>query len=320
MSARALVAAIVVLSAAPEASAERVVLASADAELARATETALGPWQVEVVVHEGESLGATMPAAANSARSLAAETSARAVVWTASAASGPSLWIYDVATDKALTVRLPSLPPFDPPTAAALALAIKTLLRYSDVAPATERVAVPAPERRSHVWLEAGLGGRTRPRPAARFEPIFGIAGVLRPFREPRVAFAVGLEAGPGFDVERGDFVGAHRDVTLSAMTRVRVFRSGRLALEPAAGAAVQLSSFEGTDLSRDRHVRARRFNPALVAGLRLAWQLGRVEAGLTVEGTYFLRRQTYTADDMEVFDLPAGAAQAGLGIAVPIW
>src|SRR5687768_5850736 len=91
MPARALVAAIVLL-AAREVSAERVVLASADAELARATETALGPWQVEVVVHDGEPLGATMPAAANSARSLAASTGARAVVWTASAASGPSLW------------------------------------------------------------------------------------------------------------------------------------------------------------------------------------------------------------------------------------
>ncbi len=125
-----------------------------------ALESALAPWHVELVVLPDAFVGASMPASAENGRALAERHAAAAVAWISEDERGASaLWIYDRASARVLARALPVAPPFDAPTAASVALAIKTLLRHSTAAPIGERIVeTRAPP--SELRLELGGGAR----------------------------------------------------------------------------------------------------------------------------------------------------------------
>lgn len=212
------------LAMAPRAEAQtgRVVLVSLDAELEAAISTSLAPWGAQIVPHVGESPG-SMPAASELGRSLAAAEQALAVVWISTSESGPALWVYDADGDRVLARALPSPPPFDEPTAAAVALTLKTMLRHSAVAPPAERAVVPAPPPYRLVHLELALGAlafATRPEDA---EPRIALALSLFPEALGGIVGAsLAARAGTGIAVEAGSARGRWTDTLVSLGLRLR--------------------------------------------------------------------------------------------------
>lgn len=75
-----------------------------------------------------------MPIAVDRARDIARDERADVLVWVSASDAGHALWIYDVASDHASARELEISPPFEPATAAAVALAVKTLLRGTVIA------------------------------------------------------------------------------------------------------------------------------------------------------------------------------------------
>ncbi len=121
----------------------RVALVEPPANLLDAVSVALSPWSLRVVP-----VAATPPASNNvaaakaEARALSQEHHAAVVLWiSAPAGAEPSLWLYDAQTEQISVRPLPQAPPFDEPSAAAIALTVKTLLRSTAVAPPKERLA-----------------------------------------------------------------------------------------------------------------------------------------------------------------------------------
>ncbi|MGH7436064.1 MAG: hypothetical protein ACRENE_10360, partial [Polyangiaceae bacterium] len=135
----------------------RIAAVDPDAELTHALDLALAPWGASVVELRLQAPGATMPFAVDRARAIAEEAHADVVVWVSGEEGAYALWIYDAASDHIGSRRLEARPPFDPATAAAVALAVKTLLRGTVVAPAGERFgAAPAREARWAVGVDVG--------------------------------------------------------------------------------------------------------------------------------------------------------------------
>jgi hypothetical protein len=123
------------------ASAEthRVAAVDPDAELARALDIALSPWGAAVTEVRVDRPGATVALPIDRARDIASATHADVVMWVSENAGRSAAWIYDVASDHASLRELSSSPPFDAATAAAVALSVKALLRFTVVAPPPER-------------------------------------------------------------------------------------------------------------------------------------------------------------------------------------
>jgi hypothetical protein len=316
---RALIAIAVVAGLASTASGgERLVLVSSDPELERATTAALAAWAVDVMVDPGAEVGPTMPQAAERAQMVAAARQARAVVWIAEAEGRPSLWLYDVTTRKAVAVKLASPPPFDPPAAAAIALAIKTLIRFSAVAPETERYAPPPPAPARRLLLEARGGARLR-----RHSPVeagFGLDAVLMPRALRPLGFSAGVRAGPGFEVTSESFVGHYDDTALALGARVALGLGGGLALVPMAGVSAHYARLRGSDLMLGSSASDRHLNPSLDAGLQLELDLGRPRIGLAAEAAFFARRQRFLVAGTQVYDVPLVVGAVNLTLGLPFW
>lgn len=308
-----------VAAAGRPAAAERLALVSSDLELERATVTVLAPWGVEVVAVTDQDLAQRMPLALDQVEGLARARAAGAVAWI-SAAPGEqaTLWLYDAASGRAMTLRLPTAPPFDPPTAAGVALTLKTLLRYSQVAPTAERYAIPPPPPH-RLGLEASAGVELRPAPAARSEARFGVTGLYRPWLGQSLAVALGVRAGPGFAIDSPDVVGRYRDTSISLGLRAAVSLGHHLRLIPAAGMSVHIDGLSVTVPSDQASASSDQLNPALDAGLGLEVEvLSHLRLSLMVGGDLRLRRQRFLVGDREVFDIPAFATQLGGALDVP--
>jgi len=126
----------------------KVVVLSGNPTLDRALRMSLGPWRMRLEVVTARSPGSSMPISAVRARVLAQELSADALVWISDTPEGAALWVHDARTGN-VTARATPSPPFDIPTAAALALSVKTVLRASGLAPegrdTSGETAEPAP-------------------------------------------------------------------------------------------------------------------------------------------------------------------------------
>jgi hypothetical protein len=126
------------------AEAHRVAAVDPDTELARALDVALSPWGAALTEVHLNQPGATVTLSLEKARTIASETHADVVVWVSvsedrAAENHYAVWIYDVASDRASLRDLTSSPPFNATTAAAVALSVKALLRFTVVAPPPER-------------------------------------------------------------------------------------------------------------------------------------------------------------------------------------
>src|SRR4029077_462084 len=82
------------------------------------------------------------------------------LVWVSASDGGHALWIYDVASDHASARELEIPPPFEPAAAAAVALALKTRLRGTVIAPAAERFGAEVSEPSWLIGAEVGVSAR----------------------------------------------------------------------------------------------------------------------------------------------------------------
>jgi hypothetical protein len=265
--------------------APSIAVVAQDAELASSLVTALSPWNVDVRAIEASAPGASMPGSSERGRAIAESEGADAVVWLSESEDGWAVWVYDRAEDRAMARRLASGPPFDAPTAAAIALSIVTLLRDSAVAPPSERRRPPEPPPAPPVLLAPSPSYRE-----GRIEVAIGAEGwATDPDAvEARIALAASFwprelseSLGFGLAVRSGMGVGVTHEALSARLLEVRALArvharariAGPLSLGGLLGLGVRVTVLEGSlDGQRAEVVRA--------AGvLELQGELG-VEAG----------------------------------------
>lgn len=126
------------------ASEDRVAVAGAPPNVAKAIAMALSPWGLHVVTVSTTISSDDMATATDAARALAKEQDAGAIVWFATTDDEhTSLWMYDSETEAVAVRPLTQPRPFDDASAAAIALTVKTLLRTTALAPPRERAPIP---------------------------------------------------------------------------------------------------------------------------------------------------------------------------------
>jgi hypothetical protein len=328
--------------AAADERAERVLLVAPPAGLESAVRIALSAWPITVVVEaaspdsqrasqrasQDAGPGATMPGSADRARALAARHGAGAVVWLSDdGAGGRALWIYDRASRRTSARRLTRRPPFDEPTAAAVALSIKTLLRHSSVVPVVERYGVAAARaeiasRPPRLLVDTLASARIRPRgPGA--EPRLGVGVRAAPGPVARLgALAARFHVGPGVPVDAPGFTGQFSDLQLAAAlaARVSIRRDAGLELWPSLGASLHFTEIEGAVPGQARRARAERVNPTADGGLSLELALSRwpwLRLSASAAGSFALRRQIYLVGGEPVLTLRRVELEIGAAISV---
>jgi hypothetical protein len=342
--------ALVTHAAPARAEAERVVLAGVPDNLADATSTVLVPWHIEIV-RTDQILTADRDQAPRDARSMAERVRAGAVVWLAPTPQGPTLWVYDASSQQAHSRPLASAPPFDEPTAASVALSIKTMLRHSSVAPPAERIA-PAQRISTPDGLSAPPAQRIAtpdapPRPRALrpytlsaraslrvpapapdpegpgVEPRLGLGATWWPAFVPgRHGASIEVELGPGLLVSKSGFRGRFHDVTASLAAHRHIalgqWLGGRAALVPALGLGLHITRLAGALQSEGGSTGITHVIPSADAGIDVRARLGRVlEIGAGLRASLMTRTHDYDVDMRPVSSSPAFLMTAGITVSV---
>jgi hypothetical protein len=311
------------------AEAERVVLAGMPANLADATDTVLVPWRIEMV-RVAEIPAADPAQARRDVEALASSTRAGAVVWLApSPRQSPTLWLYDASSRRLLSRPLPSAPPYDDPTAASVALSIKTLLRHSSVAPPAERVAPPPeppPARPRPYTAEARAALRLSQADAEGwgYEPRLGLGVAWWPAFVPgRHGLGIEVELGPGQLVQRGGFRGRFHDVTTTlAVRRDIALRRwfDRVSIVPMLGVGLHVTRVSGEQPPLREPVSASRLVPSVEAGVDGYARIGRiVRIGVALHGALLTRTQDYENMERTVVGAPVFLVSAGVALLVSL-
>jgi hypothetical protein len=334
MRAIAIAVAVALCAAAPadaEPDTRRLGLFEIPPPLDEAIDVTLSAWGIELVA-VSESAGATMPDAATRARTQAAELELDATVWISETDSGAALWIYDADSDRVVARPLPQRPPFDEPTAAAVALTIKTLLRHSKLAPIEERFGAqealalrrplplpPLPEPaplRTHWGFEAMAAVRFRDASStSHLEPRVGIGLEVAPaFAGGWLAAFALFRAGGGVGVEAPSLSARFSDSTLSGGLRARVVAIGGFSLRAAAGASAHITELDGALIDDAAAVSANRVNPSIDLGLLARFAVtGGVSLDARLEAGVAGRRQRYTVAGEDALELPRAEIEAAV-------
>ena len=308
---------------------------------------------MQIAVVAGDPPGATAPRNSAAARELALQHGAAAVVWVSEHELGHAIWVYEAATDQLLARPLEGALPFDSPTAAAVALSIKTLLRHSATAPATERFgATQPPAAESRSAQPAPAAPQARPpggsadtaevdsaadaAPASSrldFEALAGLRfGLTQPSEtEARLgasalvfpgggALGVGLRAafGPGLHAAAAGFDGQLFDVAPGVLGRARLPLSRAVTLAAGAGATAHVTVLDGTLAGAAGDAVAidgvLRLVPALDLELLGEVRLGSfLRLGARAGVSFWLRPQRYQVAERTALELSRTAFEAGL-------
>jgi hypothetical protein len=308
-------------TAAPAAAdSHRVAAVDPDAQLARALEVALSPWGASVLQVHIETPGATMPIAVDRARSIAHDARADVLVWVSESDGGHALWIYDVASDHASARALDAAPPFEPATAAAVALAVKTLLRGTVVAPPPERFGAVVVEPGWIFGTSFGAGARLASSSlvAARLALH---ASIWPAAFGHRWGLSLDVEDGPGASSQSGAFNGSLSDGAARVGLGLRVPLADWATLEPSLGAALHLLTLDGVVLAERRNVTERRGDVGLEPRLGLDFAVlgGRLLFGPWVGATVLDRWQRFLVGDTPVVDVGPVAMEGALRIALAV-
>lgn len=293
------------------AARQRVVLADLDPELRHAMEQSLAPWHLQVVVE------ATAPEDTAAAQQRADINTARFVVWR----DADQLVVYDRELGS-LERRASRNGVLDPPTAAAAALTIKTMMRLPP--PADEPVALaarPAPvaaEPGSMVRLQAGLSTRVaRGDTTAVSARLHGTA-TLRPWPAWGWRFGISGDGGSSTSVSRAGFKGAWSEWSLAAVAGWASVR-GAWEIEPDVNLGLRRSKLDGTEMSAARTETATLM--AVRGGLWVYRRHAPWTFGIGIHGDATLGAPTYTklGAAAEIFRVPGVAVELGLGVGLDL-
>jgi hypothetical protein len=340
-----LVLALLLLPRAAHAERKAVVVIGGGRAFKDALTTALEPWHLEIVAGDAPAPKAAMPRAQTEAKAIADRLGAAGVVWISAADDERALFVFDGEKDVVISQSLASTLPFDPPTAAAAALSVKTLLRSSHVAPASERIgaeAAPPPPPPAQTTTEPpprGPDADVSPRPHEELLPPIrielgggarAIAGDVDAridaggsvFFGPARRWGVGLlvHGGPGLGVDGDRFRGRFDELAVSPSLRLRLPLGGPIVLEPRAGVTLHATSIDGVAVATARAAKESRLDGSVDAGAVLDVMVGRATSvGLALDASYVLRWQRYLVDGTSVLELHPFQAAAGLRLATAL-
>lgn len=292
---------------------ERVVLADPDPELRHAMEQALAPWQLEVVI-EGPP-----PADAAMAQQRADADTARFVVWR----DGAQLVVYD--RELAFAERRDSRAGMlDPPTAAAAALTIKTMMRLPpppEVKPpvsGAEAEEAGVAENGIELRFQAGIATRIPSGGEADVSTRFGGAVEVRPWPSLGLRIGIAGDGGTSTAVERASFKGTWREWAILGVVSWTYARA-YWEVEAHAGAGFRKSVLDGTEMNSPRtesDTLAAARGGAAIRARYLRWTLGAV---LDIDRSFGTPTYSKIVGAAEIFQVPGGAVQAGLALAVDL-
>ncbi|HEX3771335.1 MAG TPA: hypothetical protein VHV30_10740 [Polyangiaceae bacterium] len=316
-----------VATATPAAAAHRVAAVDPDEQLVRALEVALSPWDAAVVAvrvdEAAERPGATMPIAVDRARAIARDARADVLVWVSASDGGNALWIYDVDSDHASARALDMAPPFEPAIAAQVALAVKTLLRGTVVAPPPERFGAAMSEP---TWILGGsAGGAARLSSSRLPEARLGIHASLWPAAAGhRWGIALDVEDGTGAHTLTGAFSGSLSDAAARLALGLRVPFGGTApwaVLEPSAGVAAHLLTLDGVVIADAASVTVRRVDVAFEPRLAFdfAFLGGRLLAGPCLAASILGRWQRFFVHDTAVVEAGPVTLEGALELALAL-
>lgn len=321
---------LVAMSHASTAAARDVVLIGGGRELRDAVSVVLGPWSLRVVPSDAPVPPVDVPRATKEAHAIIAESGAAGVVWV----GDHTLVVYDAESDQLVSRALAQVPPYDAPTAAAIALSVKTLLRSSNVAPAEERLGGPVLSREAPPPSEpAAARAPIAPRAASSLVSI-DVGGAVRAIAahaDARIAvggafwsgrFGTGLtvKIGPGLGVEEPRFRGHFDEVTIAPSLRYRVPLAARLRLEPRLGASVHATRINGVAVATATPADTSRLDLGLDLGGVLDVVIARsASLGLDLDGSYVLRYQRYFVGNTSVLTLSPVQGSVGLRLSMVI-
>ena len=294
-------------------SRQRVVLADPDPELRHAMEQALAPWHLEVVI-EGPP-----PADASLAQERADADTARFVVWR----DGEQLVVYDRELDT-IERRDSRAGVLDPPTAAAAALTIKTMMRLPPPPPLPDETPAPAPapvadEPGIEVRLQAGAATRILSGGDAARSMRLGGAVAIRPWPRAGWRFGITGDLGTAIDVEHASFKGTWRDWAAFGFVSW-TYAHGAWELEPHAGFGIRGSNLDGAEMNIPRT--EAELLPTLRGGLWARWRYARWSLGAILAVDHAFGTPTYmktTAGNANVFQVPDLGIDIGGLIAVDL-
>jgi hypothetical protein len=319
---------------ADDAPAPRVVLLGIEGRFACALQTALDPWGLRLIESDAPSPGSSMPSTSLSARAIAEEHGARAVIWVAQDPAGFALWVYDADSDRSVSRPVPE-PPFRSSVSASLALSVKTTLMMvglaseppapDDQPPAARDTPRPpppaesAPAPRLAPRWQLGVHGRVQLGPldgsqhdvrygfALRWSPAsFG----LRPW------LALEIAAGVPLPVREPEIEGRVWDAASALAFGVTEPLTNVWALSVSGAAALHVTSLSGTAPIAGVHVDDLRANPTLRLGAELSVNLGVLELALEPTFEAWLRAQHYEVGSVRVLD----HRRRAFGLALAVW
>ena len=291
-------------------SASRVVLADGDPELRRAVDASLKPYRIEVVVDP------VPPSDLAGAEARAEGRHARFVVWR----EGSELVVFDHET-AALERRVAQDGAFDPVSAAAAALTVKTMMRLPPEPPPEVAVLAPPPARVApdtggiELRLDGVIGARYEVGLDSTVALRFGLRALVRPWRDDGWRLGIAGDLGAAADVEQAGFRGTWSNWAALAVASYELVPE----VEAWVGGGIEHSDLSGIEMTTPRTESATLL--AGRAGVIARYRLGAftVGAGLTLEGVANTPTYTKTRSSNAIFEVPPTSVVGGLVLGTDI-
>ena len=294
---RCVLVVLVVASTAAADSTMRVVLADSDPQLRRAVEASLRPWRIEVVVDPN------VPADVTAAGTRADDRAARYVVWR----EGDQLVVFDRDRGQA-EHRAAQLGSFDPLSAEAAALSIKTMMRLPPLA-TPDRIAAtgPAPDPEIDLRVEAGTGARYERGLDGNVALRFGLGAMVRPWHDRGWRFGAIGDLGASASVDQAGFKGTWNNWSALAFVGwTWTTDHGTWELEPWAAIGIEHSALEGLEMGTP--LDDSKILPAVRGGVAARRRFGRWSIGAIAAVEGVIGVPTYNklkAPTAEIFEVP---------------
>lgn len=318
---------------ADDAAAPRVVLIGIDRRFACALQTALDPWGLRLIDSDAASPGSSMPSTSLSARAIALEQGARAVIWIGQDPAGFALWVYDAYSDRSVSRPVPE-PPFRSSVSASLALSVKTTLMMVGLASEPEPRSEPPPPALD-TPAPPPHEAEPAPRPAPRWQlgvhggvqlgPLDGVSRDVRyalALRWSPAAFGarawleLELAAGLPLAVHTQQIQGRIWDAASALAVGFTQPLTDVWAISASGAAALHVTSLSGTAPADGVHIDDLRANPSLRLRTELRAELGPLALGLEPSFEVWLRAQRYEANSAPVLD----HRRRAFGLMLAVW
>ncbi|MDB4963750.1 MAG: hypothetical protein JWP01_3749 [Myxococcales bacterium] len=317
---RRLATILVLLTAVADAAPpDRVLVADGDPELVRAIESSLAPWRIVVIAD------ASVPDA-SSAHVRADAAEAQYIVWR----EGDQLVVFDRehGTTEHRAARAGA---FDPVSAAAAALTVKTMLRLPPLEAGPDApdqvttlvgtapvVVAPGPE----VRFQLGAGGRVTRGSQTDLGARVLTAVMVRPWALRGWRIGIAADLGTATDISHAGFKGTWNDGSVHGVISWSTRAGASLEIEPWIAGGVSRSSFTGEESQTMRDETATL--PSFRGGVTVRWPVGMWSIGASLGADALVGTPTYTRQQgmgmpVRIFEVPAFAMVLGLVAAVDL-